>query len=155
MDRSLLEGYVNPATYLREEGVEILKRSAQVVIVPYLEIRAVYFVRDFDPTADLDEKRVFGSRPKFDGLWIRAVYRDEEVYEGVIPNDLLQLTEQGVTFTPPEPNSNVQRVFVPRRALSELKVLGVIGSPVHRRRAPRKAPGKEQLPMFSEQREAR
>ncbi len=150
MDSSLIEGYVSPATYQRAEGIELLRRSAQVAVVPYLEVRALYFVKEFLGMGELDQKRVFGSRPKQDGLWVRLKFRDEEVYEGVVPNNLLLMGEHGLTFTPPDASSNTQRIFVPRQALAEVQVLGVIGSPMNRRRPRRREPVKEQIGLFRE-----
>lgn len=149
-DSSYIEGYVSPQTFQRADGVEILKRTAQVEIVPYEQIRAVYFVRDFNGLPnDEEEKRVFGSRPKLDGLWVRLTFRDDKSYEGVISNDLLQMGEPGVTFSPPDANSNTQRIYVPRAALREMKVLGVIGTPAHRRKSKRKtATGQNQIDLF-------
>ena len=149
LDSSFVEGYVSPQTFQRPEGVEILTRTAQVAVVPYREIRAVYFVREFQGPPDQDEKKTFQSRPKVDGLWVRLTFHDDEVFEGVIANDLLQLGEHGVTFSPPDANSNTQRVFVPKQTLKELKVMGVIGSPVHRRHGRPKKPAVDQIEMLS------
>jgi hypothetical protein len=149
MDTSYIEGYVSPQTYQRAEGVEILRRSAEVTVVPYGEIRAVYFVKEFDGPPNESEKRVFGSRPKLDGLWVRLTFRDGEVLEGVIQNDLLLMGPHGVTMTPPDAASNTQRIFVPQQSLKELKVLSVIGSPVHRRQGRPKTPPREQIDLFS------
>ena len=83
---------------------------------------------------------------------MRLTFRDGKVIEGVLPNDLTLMDVHGVTITPPDANSNIQRIFVPRLALSELKVLSVIGSPVHRRRLARKRPSAEdQIDLFAEQ----
>ncbi|MEZ5360945.1 MAG: hypothetical protein R2748_01050 [Bryobacterales bacterium] len=149
LDSSFVEGYVSPQTFQRPEGVEILTRSAQVALVPYREIRAVYFVREFQGPPDADEKRQFQSRPKLDGLWVRLTFHDDEIFEGVIANDLLNLGDYGVTFSPPDANSNTQRVFVPKQTLKELKVLGVIGSAAHRRRARPKKSSDDQIELFS------
>jgi hypothetical protein len=149
MDRSYIEGYVSPQTYQRADGVEILGRSAEVTVVPYAEIRAVYFVKDFNGPPNESEKRVFGSRPKLDGLWVRLTFRDDEVFEGVIQNDLLLMGAHGVTITPPDAASNTQRIFVPQQSPQELKVLSVIGSPVHRRQARAKTPPRDQIDLFS------
>ena len=47
---------------------------------------------------------------------------------------------------PPNPGINNQRVFVPRAALTELQVLGVVGSPL---RLPKVKPKpKEQIELF-------
>ena len=82
---------------------------------------------------------------------MRLNLRDGEVLEGIIPNNLLQLNERGITLTPPDPNANTQRIFVPRAALAELKVLGVIGSPVRpvkrTRRVP--TPARDQMDLFN------
>ncbi len=149
MDTSYIEGYVSPQTYQRPDGVEILGRNAAVNVVPYQEIRAVYFVKDFDGPPNENERRVFGSRPKLDGLWVRLTFRDGEVFEGVIQNDLLLMGAHGVTITPPDAASNTQRIFVPQQSLKELKVLSVIGSPVHRRQSRTKTPPREQIDLFS------
>jgi hypothetical protein len=54
-----------------------------------------------------------------------------------------------VTITPPDAASNTQRIFVPQQSLRELKVLSVIGSPVHRRQGRPKTPPREQIDLFS------
>ena len=68
--------------------------------------------------------------------------------EGVLPNNLLQVEYHGFTVIPPDPYSNQQRVFVPRMALRAVEVLGVVGSPLKRRK-PKAAP-KEQIGLFDE-----
>ena len=68
--------------------------------------------------------------------------------EGVIPNNLLQLEHHGFTVIPPDPYSNHQRVFIPRTALRSVEVLGVVGSPLKKRKA--KAAPKEQIGLFDE-----
>ena len=53
-----------------------------------------------------------------------------------------------MTITPPDPNANAQRVFVPREALTEVTVLGVIGIAAHRRRRKAAAPSEDQIELF-------
>ena len=149
-DGQAVTGYAAPQTYLRPDGIEILNRDGQLLVIPYKELKAVYFVRDFDVPATAEEKKVFQSRPKLEGLWVRMRFRDDDLLEGILPNDLLQVTDLGVTVTPPDPYSNNQKIFVPRPALRELTVLGVIGSPIHKPRAKRLVPAKEQIALFEE-----
>jgi Family of unknown function (DUF6982) len=144
----LLTGYVSPPTFQRREGIELLDRNAQARLLPYDDVRAVYFVRDFEDNPEANQKTAFASRPKSDGLWIRMRFRDEETLEGLLPNDLLQVSDLGFMMTPPDPNANIQKIFVPRAALDAIQVLGVIGSAVHRRRSRRKEPSKEQMDLF-------
>jgi len=148
-DREPLTGFVNPQSYLLASGVELMKTDGTVAVVPYHEIKTVCFVRDFGPTEAPPDRLVFHTRPKMDGLWVRMRFRDGEVMDGILSNNLLQLEAYGFTFIPPEPYSNNQKIFSPRQALSEFHVLGVVGSPLTRRR--RKEVPKEQIGLFEPQ----
>jgi len=145
-DREPLTGFVNPQSYLLAAGVELMKTDGTVAVVPYHEIKTVCFVKDFEPTEAPPDRLVFNTRPKMDGLWVRMRFRDGEIMDGILSNNLLQLEAHGFTFTPPEPYSNNQKIFSPRQALSEFQVLGVVGSPLTRRR--RKEVPKEQIGLF-------
>ena len=147
-DREPLSGFVNPQAYLLAAGVELLKTDGTVAIVPYQEIKTVCFVKDFEAAEAEPSQRVFHTRPKMDGLWVRMRFRDGEVMDGILSNNLLQLETYGFTFIPPEPYSNNQKIFSPREALSEFHVLGVVGSPLTRRR--RKEVPKEQIGLFEQ-----
>jgi len=145
-ERDPLLGYVNPLTYLRPAGVELLTPEGTYAVVPYDEVKAVQFVKDFEPPDPGAERKVFSTRPKMGGLWVRVKFRDGEVMDGILANNLLVLESQGFTVVPPDPYSNNQRLFLPRAALSELQVLGVVGSPLRRTKA--KPAPKEQIGLF-------
>ena len=147
-DGPVVEGYVNPQTYLRPEGIEVLDRAAQVVTLDVTVVKGVYFVRDFEPEAETKQKTAFASRPKQAGLWVRLNFRDGDSLEGVVPNDLLLMGAVGITITPPDPNAHAQRVFAPRVALSGVTVLGVVGSPVRSRRPREGVPSEDQMDLF-------
>ena len=146
-DGPAVEGYVNPHTYLRPEGIEILARSAQIVTLPAAEVKGVYFVRDFEPEAEARQKTSFASRPKRDGLWVRLSFRDGDALEGVVANNLLVMAAAGITISPPDSGANTQRVFVPRAALREVTVLGVVGSPVRTSRRTKRS-SVDQMDLF-------
>jgi hypothetical protein len=55
--------------------------------------------------------------------------------------------ENGLQLTPPDFNSNTDRIYVPRSALSELTVLGVVGIA---RRKPTAATPAAQPRLFNE-----
>lgn len=132
---------------MAEAGLEFLSTAGTVVVVDYLDIKQVDFVREFGGAGG--EKRAFLTRPKMEGLWIRLTFRDHDVLEGVIPNNLLQIPRPGITLTPPDFGGNRQRVFVPRSALTDVVVLGVVGSPLNKAVATKKRVETErQLPMF-------
>ena len=146
-DKEPLAGYVNPESYLRPSGVEVLSAQGNIATVPYPDIKSIAFVRDFEAGGE-PGRRVFNARPKIEGLWVRLRFRDGEVMEGVMPNNLLHLEPYGFTLIPPDPNSHQQRVFVPRTALEAVDVLGVVGSPLTKRKA--KPAPKEQIELFEE-----
>ena len=145
-DKEALAGYVNPVTYLQPTGVELLSAAGNIATIPYAEIKTVAFVRDFDDPEP--ERHVFFTRPKMEGLWISLRFRDGVVMEGIMTNNLLQLEPYGFTVIPPDSLGNRQRIFVPRLALASIEVLGVVGSPLRRRKE--KAAPKEQIGLFEE-----
>ena len=144
--RETLAGYVNPASFLQSAGVELLSEEGKVAIVPYAEIKSVAFVREFSDGEA--ERRVFFTRPKMEGLWVSLKFRDGDVMEGVLPNNLLQRDEHGFMIIPPDPAGRQQRMFIPRVALQSAQVLGVVGSPLKKRKAQPAA--KEQIRLFEE-----
>lgn len=146
-DRDTLAGFVNPQTYLRDDGLELLTTVGTVIIVPYGEIRTVSFVRDFDQADAGRELRQFITRPKSEGLWVRLRFRDGEEMDGLLPNNLMQLEHYGFTVVPPDPGFQNHRVFIPKAALSGVQVLGVVGSPLRKSRRAKPVPA-EQLEIF-------
>jgi hypothetical protein len=142
-----LAGYVNPASYLQPAGVDLLSAQGNVSTVPYEEIKTISFVRDFEGAGEAG-RQVFNTRPKMEGLWVSLKFRDGEVMEGIMPNNLLQLEPYGFTVIPPDPYSHQQRVFIPRAAVESVEVLGVVGSPLKKRKA--KTVPQEQIGLFDE-----
>ncbi len=146
-DREPLSGFVNPQGYLLAQGLELLSQTGSVNIVPYDEVKLVCFVRDFQQGEPRKELRLFTTRPKLEGLWLRMYFRDGDAMDGILSNNLLQLDSAGFSVVPPDPGFQNQRIFVPRAAISRVQVLGVVGSPLRSHRKP-KPVSKEQLEMF-------
>ena len=146
-DREPIAGYLNPLSFLRPEGVELLSATGNIIRVSYEEIKMISFVREFETAGELGRLQ-FQTRPKMEGLWVRFQFRDGEVMEGILPNNLLQMEPHGFTAIPPDSYSNNQRIFVPKTALNSLKVLGVVGSPLKKRK-PKPQP-KDQIGLFEE-----
>ena len=145
-DKTALRGYLNPARLMDNATLDLLAPDGAHEAVPVAKVRAVYFVRDLDEDF-APERKAFLSRPKLDGLWVKATFRDEATLEGVIPNDLLTFLDNGLHLTPPDFNSNADRIYVPRSAITELTVLGVVG--VARRKPAAAAPA-AQPRLFNE-----
>ena len=146
-DREPLLGYLNSDSFLQAGGVELLTVEGNIASVPYAEIKVIAFVREFAEAEQLS-RQVFHNRPKTEGLWVILQFRDGDALEGIMPNNLLQVERYGFTIIPPDPAGNQQRVFAPREALRAVQVLGVVGSPLNRRKA--KPATKEQIGLFDE-----
>lgn len=119
-------GYLNPASLESADTVHLLTPGGEHRSISLNQVKAICFVREFTGPFE-PERKSFLSRPKLDGLWVRLRFRDEDEMEGVVPNDLLAMLGPGVQLTPPDLHGNVVRMFIPRTALLEMKVLGVVG----------------------------
>lgn len=146
--RDSLRGYVSPG-FIVEGKLELLNQSGKVVLIDLAEVKTVEFVRDFNDPATQGRK-TFTTRPRTEGLWVRLKFTDNDILEGMMPNDLVQLSPDGYLITPPDTRGNVQRVFVPRTAMEEMNVLAVIGRPDSRRK-PVKPEDARQERLFTEQ----
>ena len=142
LDRSLTKGFVDATSFLGPKGIHMLDREGRTLTIPFQEIKGVFFVKDFDGNRQRSERKLFQSRPRLAGLWVRMTFKDKEVLEGLLPSNLVELSPEGFLVTPADLYSNNLRIFVPRTALNEMTVLGVIpdGGP---RRRPKKWSGHE------------
>ncbi|HXM92795.1 MAG TPA: hypothetical protein VOA64_00850 [Candidatus Dormibacteraeota bacterium] len=125
-DKKPLRGYLNPTRLGQTDPIDLLTPDGEHTELPLAKVRSIYFVREFSDDFQ-PERKAFLSRPKLDGLWVRLRYTDGDTLEGVIPNDLLSLLDNGLQITSPDLNSMTDRIFVPRAALAEVTVLGVVG----------------------------
>jgi hypothetical protein len=149
-DRETLPGFVNPQGYLLPSGLELLSTAGSVSVLPYPEVKSVCFVREFGTGEARKEMRVFTTRPKMDGLWVRMHFRDGDIMDGILTNNLLLVEPYGFTIVPPDSGNQNQRTFVPKSSLVDMHVLGVVGSGRSRKRV---AP-KEQMDIFGQLAEA-
>ena len=143
-DRDSISGYVSPNNFVVEGKLELLNTSGNVVAIDLRDIKAVYFVREFSDS-DVMTRKTFTTRPRTEGLWVRLKFKDNEVLEGIMPNDLVQNPAEGFLINPPDLRSNTQRVFVPRASLSAVTVIAVVGAAQRRRKGP---PDTRQVTLF-------
>jgi len=146
VDRDSISGYVAPANFIHDGKLEVLNTAGNIIGVNLKEIKGVFFVREFGDSESLTRKALT-SRPRSEGLWIRLKFKDGEILEGLIPNDLALQVPEGYLINPPDLRSNTQRIFVPRTALDSVTVLAVIGGTHRQRRRPE---DQLQVPMFGE-----
>ncbi len=132
MDRDTINGFVG-ASFVADGKLEMMNTAGNVVLIPLTDVKGVFFVREFGDSDSLLRK-TFTTRPRSEGLWVRLKFRDNDTIEGMLPNNLAQISNEGFLINPPDLRSNTQRIFVPRSALSELTVLAVIGGAQRRKK---------------------
>jgi hypothetical protein len=133
LDHGLIKGFVDSASYLGPNGLQMLDREGRTLVIPLAEIKGVFFVRDFDGNPQRSERKLFQSRPRLAGLWVQMTFKDKEVLEGLLPSNLVELGPEGFLLTPADLYSNNLKIFVPRTALNKINVLGVISDGRFRR----------------------
>jgi hypothetical protein len=141
--RDSLSGYVAPTAFVANGKLELLNTGGNLVFVELAEIKSVYFVREFSDSEFT--RKTFTSRPRTEGLWLRLKFKDNDLLEGLMANELTQVPADGFLLNPPDTRGNVQRIFVPRSAVVSVNVLAVIGSPQARRRPAKVEEGQPEL----------
>jgi hypothetical protein len=130
LSRDWLSGYLPPSAFVVQEQAEMLDLTGKLVSVPMAEVKWICFVRDFQ-SGDANQperllRKTFVTRPRSQGLWVRIRLKDNDLIEGLAPNDLTLLDGEGIFLVPPDTRSNTQRIFLPRQAVAELDILAVI-----------------------------
>jgi hypothetical protein len=150
-DRVALDGYASSGDFAKGETLELMTSRGSLQMVPYSEVKALCFVSQ---TGDLDlfsDHMLFERRPKMPGLWVRFTFRDGDRLDGILSHNLLEWPENGYLITPPRPGATRRLVFLPKAALTQTELRGVIGkSPGGPKRPSKKSlpPGEGQLSIF-------
>jgi hypothetical protein len=128
--RQWIPGYLPPHDFVEQGELSLLDLEGKVNLVSLSEIKWVCFVRDFQSgDAEFPERllsKTFARRPRAQGLWLRVRLKDNDCLEGLAHNDATLLDANGLFLMPPDSRSNTQRIFLPRLALKEFEVLGVV-----------------------------
>ncbi len=142
-ERGWLCGHLDPSRLRVHGRVQWLSLEGQLNELPAAEVKGVFFIPGFDVLPTLATQRPAAVRPRLPGLWVRVDYPDGDNLYGVLANHLTELDGTGLFLLPATATSPFQRVYIPRDAMVEATVLGVVG------RGPRGAPrGAQQFGLF-------
>ena len=139
LTRDWCAGYVSAQLGGEISDLELLDGAGKLRHIPWSQIKWVCYVREFPAEGSSGTfashgperllRRKFSTRPRAAGLWLSLTLADGEELEGVAANDRSLIDGAGLSLTPPDTRSNTQRVFIPRSAIRDLTVLGVISPP--------------------------
>ena len=106
----------------------VSQESSAVVKLGVDSLKALFFVKSFEGSADYNEVKFFQSNPTVEGLWVQIKFQDGEVTEGVLHNSVRYILDAGFFLKPPDPLSNNHLVYVLKKSLADFRVLGVRSS---------------------------
>lgn len=139
LTRDWCAGYAsaNPAEEISD--LELLDGAGKLRRIPWPQVKWVCYIRELPAEGSVFTnsggeperllRRKFSTRPRMAGLWLGLTLSDGEELEGVAANDRSLIESAGLLLTPPDTRSNTQRVFIPRAAIREFTVLGVVRPP--------------------------
>lgn len=93
--------------------------------VPVDEAKAIFYVNSFEGTENRKELRFHTRAPIMHAVWVRLEFKDGEVMEGLVDNNLRRLVDPGFFLRPTDPYSNSRLVYVFKRWLRDCRVLGL------------------------------
>lgn len=152
LSRDWCAGYADASPAGQSYQMELLLPSGKLMQIAWAEIKWVCYVREasagegWRSGSDLSSperllRRRFLSRPRLAGVWLRLTLEDGDELEGVAANDRSLIDGIGLMLTPPDTRSNTQRVYVPRSAIRDFTILGVVQPSSPRHRIPGDQPG--------------
>ena len=120
LDGRLLRGYTGdfhtnrPHLHLTSE-----QNSRESLLVFHSQLKALFFVRDFDGNPGYVEHKEFTARPQ--GRRVEVTFLDGEILVGATLN--FQSDKSGFFVQPADPASNNLRVFVPMSAIRHMRFI--------------------------------
>jgi hypothetical protein len=88
------------------------------------EVKAIFYVHNFDGDANHKEMSFYGKSPIVHGIWMRVQFLDGEVIEGIVHNSIRYLVDPGFFLVPTHPGSNNKLIYVSKSQLADHRVLG-------------------------------
>jgi hypothetical protein len=88
------------------------------------DVKAIFYVHNFEGDANHKEMSFYGKSPIVHGIWMRVQFLDGEVIEGIVHNSIRYLVDPGFFLVPTHPGSNNKLIYVSKSQLAEHRVLG-------------------------------
>ena len=139
-DSSVIKGYLcsdepctlaafsngNPLNLHEHLHLKFQTHEGVPVDLPWNDIKAVFFVLDFQGSAEREPVLFYTRGPEVGDIWVEVTFHDGEVVEGYVSNSLNHLTSDGFFLRPTDPGGNNLLVYVNKASLKGFRVLGVL-----------------------------
>ena len=129
--RSMLKGYTRRAAWtpaaLDKDGQSppiFSLGAAQSQAIDLNQAKAAFFVRSFEGKG-LSPIHFHGEQPHKEALWVRVVFNDGEVVEGMLTNSKDLLLHSNLFIVPYDPEGNNLLMIVAKAQIAEFHVLGL------------------------------
>jgi hypothetical protein len=133
-DGKLMKGYLRGFSVESDKIMFVGQNTGDALQVPVSELKAVFFVKNFDGFHEYVEKKAFGVR-KLRGRKVIVKFSDNETLVGIIEGDLpwdkgfslakLGERAKGFVLTPVDGDSNNEKVFVVGSAIQDISIIAV------------------------------
>jgi len=101
-----------------------LFESNTVEEISIKDVKAIFYVHNFDGDANHKEMSFYGKSPIVHGIWMRVQFLDGEVIEGIVHNSIRYLVDPGFYLVPTHPGSNNKLIYISKSQLADHCVLG-------------------------------
>jgi hypothetical protein len=101
-----------------------LFESNTVEEISIKDVKAIFYVHNFDGDANHKEMSFYGKSPIVHGIWMRVQFLDGEVIEGIVHNSIRYLVDPGFYLVPTHPGSNNKLIYISKSQLADHRVLG-------------------------------
>jgi len=124
-ERELFRGF-SKADFIAGSTIKVIDEKGKQFELPLENLKAVFFVRDFNGNPKYNEVRFLSTQGK-SVRWVVAEIRfqDDEVVEGKIRNDLEFLTGRGFFLFPSDEIGNTEVIYVVKTAIKGFRVVGL------------------------------
>ncbi len=105
------------------EDFRILDRRGKPKNFQLKEVKALFFVKDFQGDPEYQEIRFLNRKQGSDAVWVRIRFGDGETLEGRVENNLHLVAAPGFFLWPSDSETNNECAYIPKEALVEFSIL--------------------------------
>ncbi|MFQ5741768.1 MAG: hypothetical protein ACE5JX_22450 [Acidobacteriota bacterium] len=106
-----------------QNSVRIINRQGKEEVFPLDDVKAVFFVKDFDGNPKYEDIHFLKRQTGSPAVWVRVKFSDGETIEGKIENNVNLLAQPGFFLWPSDSETNNDCVYIAKSAVAEFTIL--------------------------------